>query len=102
MFDFGDAISGDPVFIQHAVTIGIIPSVLALFALIIHLAFAIAIFNDALARRRTEQFVWFVHPIFWAGATLIGSVFVAGVYWAIHYSTLAPTRLPAHLESTED
>lgn len=88
MYDFGEPISGDP-FIEQNIFIGLIPLILALIAFIIHIAFAVAVFKDSTSRRDAGRNVWFVHPIFWAGATLVGSVFVAAVYWLVHYSTLA-------------
>ena len=72
--------------------IDLIPWVIALLVLIIHIAFAVATFEDAMARRRADHLVWFVHPIFWGGATLLGGVFVAAVYWAMHYSTLVSVQ----------
>jgi hypothetical protein len=88
MYDFGEPISGDP-FIEQNIFIGLIPLILALIALIIHIAFGVAVFKDSTSRRDEARIVWFVHPIFWGGATLVGGVFVAAVYWLIHYSTLA-------------
>lgn len=89
MFDFGEPISADPLVLERHINIGLIPLLLAIVAFIVNVAFAIAVFKDASARRRVWQHLWFVSPIFWAGATLVGSVFVAGLYWAMHYSTLA-------------
>lgn len=97
MYDFGEPISADPIVLEQFISIGLIPLVLTLVALVIHTAFAVAIFKDASGRRSHDRIVWFVHLIFWAGAALVGSVFVAAIYWAIHYSTLArPENLPSN------
>ena len=58
---------------------------------IVHLGFALAIYNDAEQlwrhfRRRT----FFVGGGLWALATLLGGVLVVGVYWFVHHSTLRP------------
>lgn len=89
MFSISESLS-DPIYLTQNITISLVPLVMAIIALIIHVAFAVAIFKDASGRRTNGRVVWFVHPIIWAGATLLGSVFVAAVYWAIHYSTFAP------------
>lgn len=67
---------------------------MALLTFVVQVVFAAAIFKDASERRTSGLLVWFVHPFFWAAATLVGSVFVAAIYWAIHYSTLAPPEKP--------
>jgi len=94
MYDFGEPIYGDTAVIEHFIRIGVIPLILAVVAFIIHIAFAVAVFKDASARRAGEQHLWFVSPIFWAGSVLIGSVFAAALYWVMHYSTLASEKRP--------
>lgn len=92
MYDFGEPLSGNGFAVERNFVIGLIPALLAIVGLIIHIAFAIGVFKDASARRDSSLNLWFVSPIFWGGATLIGSVFVAGVYWAMHYSSLVGTE----------
>lgn len=58
--------------------------------IIVHIAFAAGVFADASERRGLQ----FVAPFVWALATLVGGVFVAGVYWAVHCSTLRPVTPP--------
>ena len=57
--------------------------VVAALTVVIHVAFALAVLDYA-GRQRTVL----VGPAIWALATLLGEVFVATVYWAIHHSTL--------------
>ena len=77
MFDFGEPISGGSAFqIQQNIDIGLIPLILAVVALVIHIAFAVGVFKDS-ARRKADRQLGFVAPIFLACATLVGSVFVA-------------------------
>ena len=59
---------------------------------IIHIAFAVGVYRNASTTLQTRT-VWFVTPFIWAMATLLGGVFVATAFWAIHYSRLhAPSR----------
>lgn len=58
---------------------------------IVNIAFALGVFMDAdLMFRRTNKKTFLVSNWTWAFATLVGGVFFAGVYWAIHHSTLNP------------
>ncbi len=59
-----------------------------LINLIVHIIFANAIIHDAAKKKRMKQETVFVSGITWAFATLIGGVFVAGLYWLVHYSSL--------------
>ena len=60
---------------------------------LINLMFAIAVYFDAKDLfRKTPEGTFFVGAIIWALATLLGGVFVAGLYWVIHHSTLNPNR----------
>jgi len=61
----------------------------AVLALVIHIFFAIAVFNDAAKREEEKKQLWFVNQWLWAGATLIGGLVAAAIYWAMHYSTLS-------------
>lgn len=49
---------------------------------IVHIAFASGVFTDASQRDDLR----FVGPLIWTLATLLGGVFVAGVYWIMHIS----------------
>ena len=51
---------------------------------VVHLGFAIAVFRDATGSKKPI----FVGGIIWFLATLIGGVFVAGIYWVMHHSRL--------------
>ena len=55
----------------------------AVLSLVVHVAFALAVYNDA-GKHRTLL----VGPVIWTLATLLGGVFAAAVYWAMHHSTL--------------
>jgi hypothetical protein len=83
----------------------IFPNLVGLWALaatlltaLIHVAFAWAVLDDAgviwrIERRKTL----FVSGGLWALATLLGGVLVAGLYWAMHHSTLRPETRPASM-----
>ena len=51
---------------------------------IIHITFAVAVYRDA----KSMVTPIFVGSVIWMLATLIGSVFVAAIYWAMHHSSL--------------
>ncbi len=55
----------------------------------IHIAFSIAVLNDAnnLKQVKSQEPI-FVSPFFWSLAVLFGGVIVAGLYWVIHHSSL--------------
>jgi hypothetical protein len=56
---------------------------------VVNVSFAFGVWLDAGDIRRTGRGKLFlVGPSLWALATLFGGVFVAGVYWVIHYSSL--------------
>lgn len=61
---------------------------------LIHFAFALGVLNDSeLVQRDNGEFTYFTNIWVWALATLLGGVFVAAIYWAIHHSTLNPSRV---------
>lgn len=67
---------------------------------IVHIAFAVGVYNDAEdLYEKTKRAPFFVNSIIWTLATLIGGVFVAGIYWAIHHSTLNPYK---HIEEKQE
>jgi len=56
----------------------------------IHIAFSVAIFNDAINVKSSDsKSLQFVSPFFWMLAVLLGGVLIAALYWLIHHSTLA-------------
>jgi hypothetical protein len=60
---------------------------------VLHLIFATAVARDTGKLTRLGQKPILVSGATWAFATLIGGVFVASVYWFLHYSTLTRTLL---------
>ena len=57
-------------------------------AVIVHIAFSAAIFNDARNIKEEGAHVAFVGPTLWSFAVLVGGIFVALAYWVIHHSAL--------------
>ena len=58
----------------------------------IHIAFSVAVYEDA--KKQTDYEPTgsvFVGPFFWAISVLVGGVLVAGIYWLIHHSNLKKT-----------
>jgi hypothetical protein len=55
---------------------------------VLHLVFATAVAQDSGKLSRIGQRPVLVSGATWAFATLIGGVFVAAIYWILHYSTL--------------
>ena len=96
MIEFGDPVSDVGINVNAvpggALVIGVIPSILAIVAFVIHIVFARAVYRDATTRRDSGRQLWFVSPLMWGGATLLGSALAAAVYWLMHYSTLATTQ----------
>ena len=55
----------------------------------IHIAFGVAVLNDASnLKSSNSKTLQFVSPFFWMLAVLFGGVLIAGLYWLIHHSTL--------------
>lgn len=65
------------------------------FTVTVHSVFALGVWGDAswLSKRAGEGPA-LASPFWWGIATLLGGVFVAGVYWLIHHSALRPARQP--------
>lgn len=59
----------------------------SLTTIIIHIFFAIGVLQDA-SRLPARRGPIFVGQGVWCAATLLGGVFVAAVYWAMHHSRL--------------
>ena len=58
---------------------------------IVHVGFAFAVLADAgMMPNKLRREPFLVGGVIWALATLLGGVFVAAVYWLVHYSTLRP------------
>ena len=76
--------------------IGLWGVVAGILTVIIDVAFACAVFRDADSLWQSERRKTFlVGGLVWALATLLGGVFVAGVYWVIHHSALRAPSPPA-------
>jgi hypothetical protein len=58
--------------------------------LTVHVSFAVGVSIDAASLRRSRSGPLFAGPLLWMLATLLGGVLAAGIYWAMHYSTLRP------------
>jgi hypothetical protein len=56
--------------------------------LLLNAIFGIAVWATAHRTERGGVVLTFLSPFFWGFATLIGGVFVAGLYWLIHHSSL--------------
>jgi hypothetical protein len=57
-------------------------------AVVVHVSFTVGVWNDAATFQRAGSRLFLVGPAVWALATLFGGIFVAGLYWAIHHSSL--------------
>lgn len=60
---------------------------------VVHVGFAFGVYADSRSiwhQLRRNTFA--VSGEVWALATLLGGVLVAGIYWAVHHSTLRPAQ----------
>ena len=73
--------------------IGAIAICSSIIVIVVNIAFAVAVFRDATHLRdpqnpRAPRKPIFVGRLIWFLATLVGGVFVAGIYWIMHHSRL--------------
>ena len=67
--------------------VGAIAICSSIIVIVVNIAFAVAVFRDA-ARLLGSRKPIFVGRLIWFLATLVGGVFVAGIYWIMHHSRL--------------
>lgn len=64
-----------------------------LLTAIVHVGFAFAVAADSgLLWRHFRRNTFLVSGWLWALATLLGGVFIAGIYWLVHHSNLRPQQ----------
>lgn len=66
---------------------------LLIIRVFLHLIFASAVAKDAGRIVKQGRTTWLVSGMTWAFATLVGGVFVAAIYWFIHYSNIMRTKI---------
>lgn len=67
---------------------------------LINTAFAIGVYIDAEnIYKYSNRQTFLVGRGVWALATILGGVFVAGIYWLIHHSNLKPNSISEKKES---
>jgi len=69
---------------------------------VVHVMLAVAVFHDAEELTRTPgRKVWFLNTFFWTVAALVGGIVTAGIYWAMHHSTLRSPVAPESAPETQ-
>lgn len=67
----------------------------------VHVALAVAVFRDAEGLMRAPgRRLWLLNSGFWALAALVGGIVTAGIYWAVHHSSLRSPEAPAEIQSS--
>jgi hypothetical protein len=56
---------------------------------VVHVGFAISVARDAGQLQRQQAGPLIAGPLLWTLATLLGGVFVAGLYWVVNHSSLS-------------
>ncbi|MYB93063.1 hypothetical protein F4054_05995 [Candidatus Poribacteria bacterium] len=72
----------------------------AVLIILVHIAFAIAVYRDAIRLDRVRTLI-IAGPGIWSIATLVGGVVTAAIYWAMHHSRLNPDIPMASTETEE-
>ena len=67
--------------------VGAIAICSSIIVIVVNIAFAVAVFRDATHLRDPRNPI-FVGRMIWFLGTLVGGVFVAGIYWIMHHSRL--------------
>ena len=73
------------------VVVGFWSTLILVLTVIVHFVFGYGVYVDALRLFKRGRRLFFVKPRIWFFATLIGGVFVAGIYWVLHHSRLNPS-----------
>lgn len=66
-------------------------TIIVFLSVLIHIVFGFGVYLDVLRLRKEGRRIFFVHTSIWFCATLVGGVFVAGIYWVLHHSRLNPS-----------
>lgn len=73
------------------VVVGFWSTLILVLTVIVHFVFGYGVYVDALRLVKRGRRLYFVNSRFWFFATLVGGVFVAGIYWVLHHSRLNPS-----------